>query len=532
MRVAIYARFSSDLQDARSITDQVTMARDRASREGWSVAGEFCDAALSGAHMHNRPGLMDLMVAVAAKRCDAVLTESIDRISRDQGDVVNFYKELSFRSVKLITLADGEVTKVFAGLKGLVASIFLDDLAQKTRRGHMGRVKAGRVPGSLAYGYVVVREGEERGLRRIDPVKADIIRRIFRDYAVGVSPHAIARALNAEGVPAPAGGLWQASTLVGSQKRQSGLINNRNYVGKLVYNRQRFVKHPTSGKRHAQVNNPADWIEQDAPDLAIVPVELFESAQARRAHLGSLGRAKRNRPKHLLSGLIRCGCCGANMIVLQHDRVGCSARRTGGCDSARTIALVEIEERVLRALEQHLLTPERVAEFIDTYRRERQRLVRERARLRSTVERDLAEVSRKIEALLRLAEEGGGEGKALARRIGELEMRQQELERQRPRKTDLDVVDLHPQAAARYQEIVARVRTALSAGTTASAEAIGLVRELIETITVIPTPKGTPLRLEMAGNLALLMQVPEPNGNTVPMALVAGGGLEPPTYGL
>ena len=161
MRVAIYARFSSDLQDARSITDQVSLARDRAKREGWTVADEYCDAALSGAHMHNRPGIMDLLSGVEVRRFDAVLTESIERISRDQGDLANFHKALTFHGIKLITLLDGEVTKLYAGIKGLVASIFLDDLAQKTRRGHMGHVKAGRVPGSLAYGYEVIHSEEK-----------------------------------------------------------------------------------------------------------------------------------------------------------------------------------------------------------------------------------------------------------------------------------------------------------------------------------------------------------------------------------
>jgi site-specific DNA recombinase len=54
LRVAIYARFSSDLQDVRSITDQVAAARDHAAKQGWQVIAEFCDAAISGASLHSR----------------------------------------------------------------------------------------------------------------------------------------------------------------------------------------------------------------------------------------------------------------------------------------------------------------------------------------------------------------------------------------------------------------------------------------------------------------------------------------------
>lgn len=82
MRVAIYARFSSDLQDIQSIADQIAAARDHADRQGWQVVANFSDAAISGSSLHNRPALLDLMVAAQSKQFDAVLTESIDRLSR------------------------------------------------------------------------------------------------------------------------------------------------------------------------------------------------------------------------------------------------------------------------------------------------------------------------------------------------------------------------------------------------------------------------------------------------------------------
>ena len=63
MRVALYARFSSELEDVRSITDQLGAAREYAARQGWQVVEEFKDAAISGASLHNRPGVRDLIIA-------------------------------------------------------------------------------------------------------------------------------------------------------------------------------------------------------------------------------------------------------------------------------------------------------------------------------------------------------------------------------------------------------------------------------------------------------------------------------------
>ena len=49
MRTVIYARFSSTLQNSRSIEDQVSICRERATREGWEVVDVFTDYAISGA---------------------------------------------------------------------------------------------------------------------------------------------------------------------------------------------------------------------------------------------------------------------------------------------------------------------------------------------------------------------------------------------------------------------------------------------------------------------------------------------------
>ena len=60
---------------------------------------------------------------------------SIHGPSRDLEDIAGLHKRLAYWGVKIVTLADGEVGKLHVGLKGIIASIYLDDLAQKTRRG-------------------------------------------------------------------------------------------------------------------------------------------------------------------------------------------------------------------------------------------------------------------------------------------------------------------------------------------------------------------------------------------------------------
>ena len=111
--------------------------------------------------------------------------------------------------------------------------------------------------------------------------------------------------MNREHIPGPRGGEWNASTINGSRKRLNGIINNQLYVGRIVYNRQRFIKDPLSGRRQARPNPSSEWLEKDVPELAIVPAELFEAAQSRRRQYCSSRLDRRRRPKHLLSGLVR-----------------------------------------------------------------------------------------------------------------------------------------------------------------------------------------------------------------------------------
>lgn len=60
-RAAIYARYSTDLQNERSIEAQVALCRDYAKRTGLNVIAKFEDRAVSGASIHGRIGIQRLM---------------------------------------------------------------------------------------------------------------------------------------------------------------------------------------------------------------------------------------------------------------------------------------------------------------------------------------------------------------------------------------------------------------------------------------------------------------------------------------
>ncbi len=220
LRVAIYARYSSDSQRDASIEDQIRVCRQRiAATEGWEMEQVYRDAAISGASIQ-RPGYQIMLEAAREGRFDIILAEALDRLSRDQEDIAALYKRLKFAGIKLITLAEGEISELHIGLKGTMNALFLKDLAEKTRRGQQGRIAAGKSAGGLCYGYkpapqILANGDVERGARRIDEAEAAIVCRIFRAFVDGQSPIAIAKQLNQKGIPGPEGRPWQDTTIRG-----------------------------------------------------------------------------------------------------------------------------------------------------------------------------------------------------------------------------------------------------------------------------------------------------------------------------
>jgi hypothetical protein len=222
-----------------------------------------------------RPGYQRLLADARDGQFDVVVAEALDRLSRDQEDIAALYKRLSFEGIRIVTLAEGEISELHVGLKGTMNALFLKDLAQKTRRGLRGRVEAGRSGGGNSYGYDVVKrigdDGEPvRGERRANPDEAEVVRQIFASYAAGRSARQIAHDLNARGIAAPGDRSWGASTISGNVARGTGILNNELYLGRLVWNKLRYIKDPETGRRVSRLNEPDRWVVKGVPEFQIV----------------------------------------------------------------------------------------------------------------------------------------------------------------------------------------------------------------------------------------------------------------------
>jgi site-specific DNA recombinase len=399
MRAVIYARYSTDLQSPASIEDQIRLCRERIEQEKGAVVEIYADYAISGGSRRNRPRMQALVATAKRGGFDCVVAEALDRISRDQEDVAAIYKRLLHSDVRLLTLAEGEISELHVGLKGTMNALFPKDLAQKTRRGQRGRVEAGKIPGGNSYGYRVIRtlltDGSvTTGEREINPEQAEIVKCIFKEYADGMAPRQIATRLNRKDVPSPRGGRWNASTINGNRLRRNGILNNELYAGRITYNRQLFLKDPETGKRIARLNPEREWVTREVDALRIIDDELWQQVQKMKRRHSSRWGNKRQTKKRLLSGLLKCGRCGGGMTTSRGNRYYCSARREKGiCDADRGIAAEELEERVLNGLRDILLGNEvLIDEFASEFKRELKRLRKQSGVAGRHLEKELQKV--------------------------------------------------------------------------------------------------------------------------------------------
>ena len=557
INVALYARYSSENQRDASIEDQLRLCRLHAHKQGWTIVDSYSDRAISGASLL-RPGIQELIQDATRGRFTVVLAEAMDRLSRDQEDIAGLFKRMAFAGVKIVTLSEGDLTHLHVGLKGTMNALFLKDLAEKVRRGLRGRIEDGKSGGGNAYGYDVVKKfaanGEPvRGDRTINDVEAAVIRRIFEDYATGKSPKRIALELNTAGIKAPSGGDWGFSTINGNRQRGTGILNNEMYIGRIVWNRLRYIKDPDTGKRVSRPNPESEWVTHDLPELAIIASGLWERVKGRQGAIkvdritSAPNRLhERQRGRYLFSGLTKCACCNGGYSMISADLVGCStARNKGTCENRLNIRRDELEGRVLRALKGHLMDPELFAVFCQEFtRRMNERRMEARAQI-GAAQAEVKRIDREIARLVQQIADGTSGGKAVGKRIIELEARQDELNAGLAASEEPPPI-LHPSMAIVYRERVAALYEELQREE-ARPQAADIIRSLVSSIVL--TPARGVLQVELRGDLAGILTIAAAGaggkqqstprqasgsgavrGSQVKM--VAGTGFEPVTFRL
>ncbi len=439
LRAAIYARYSSDLQRPASIEDQVRRCRLEIVRRGWEEATVFSDREIAGTVSRGRAGYQRLQEGVRQKQFDVVVVDEISRLTRDPEELAGLRKRLRFSGVELVAPGDGLDTVAAPAaaapimlVKSLVNEAELEANAHRSRRGLEGRVLAGHHAGGAPFGYRTRpvhadKPGDPPGTGPvigyeylIHDGEAELIRRVFRLYAEGMSTRQIASTLNAEGVPPPgarwrnrmgvAKRTWSHGAIGGNPTKGIGILNNEKYTGRIVWNRSTWPRDPERDGKQVRRELPSEqWVIHDVPELRIVPQELWEAVKARqrqrsrrRARGSSVPRVPR-----LLSGLLICGQCGARFVLRGSRVYGCASRQNRGkvvCDCMASVNAAEAEQAILDMIEPLFCNEKVLAQLEAEVRKRLAEARRQRSQQRNTQGRLKSQLAETEVEITRLVE--------------------------------------------------------------------------------------------------------------------------------
>lgn len=543
---AVYARFSTDLQNEKSTEDQIDLCRAFARREGFRIVATYQDKAKSGASLHGRSDVQKMLRDAHAGAFQVIIVEALDRLSRDMEDMAGIYKQMQFLGIKIIEVHGGEANTLSVGMRSIFAQLFREDNVHKVRRGMTGLIKKGLSAGGRAYGYKPDPANPGKPIKVEE--EASVVLRVFEAYAAGNSPKAICRRLNGECVKPPRGKLWAPSALIGSENRGTGMLRNPIYVGRIVWNKNRMIKDPNTGKRVSRPNPREEWQLADAPELRIVPDDLFEAVQLQliaRAHGDrddNIGAQRR--PKRLLSGLLKCGACGSGMAVAGVDKSGrtrlrCSAHtNSGACPDPKTFYLDDVEALFIDSLTRELATPEQIHAYAKAYMEKRHAEAAHEGQRRNEIDARLKAIEKDNARLLDWMLKGVGDAEALS---AKMKVQGEERDRLKEELVSLPPASnivVHPSAIKSFAEKLRTHRPTLERALDMlddMGELSRLVREIVQSITLYRDEEGV-LSMEVLNWLDPFLKDEAPPAKAVrgwgAVSLVAEEGFEPPTQGL
>lgn len=273
----IYARYSSDSQTEQSIEGQLRVCKEYAEKNDIVIVDTYIDRAMTGTN-DNRPDFQQMIKDSVNKEWQYVIVYKLDRFSRNKYETAKNKKILRDNGVKLLSamenIPDTPEGIILESLLEGMAEYYSAELAQKVKRGmHETRLKGNFQGGTLPYGYKLNGRKIE-----IDETTVEIVRFIFKQYAMGKFVRNIIEELNSKGIYKN-GKPFALNTIY-------GILKNEKYTG--IYRKNNEVYENMFPK--------------------IIDNETFEKVRA-RSKVNHYGK-RSIKTIYLLRNKLVCGYCG------------------------------------------------------------------------------------------------------------------------------------------------------------------------------------------------------------------------------
>ena len=391
VKAASYSRLSredGDKMESDSIRNQKDLIADYAAQRGIRIVSEYTDDGYSGTNF-DRPNFQRMMEDVKKKKINCIIVKDLSRLGRNYIETGRYLEKIfPFLGVRFIAINDhydsadesGDADQIVIPFKNLINDAYCRDISIKIRSQLDVKRKNGKFIGSFAaYGYL--KDPNDKNHLIIDEAAAEIVRTIFGLKLNGFSAQRISERLEEMQVAPPleykrmCGLNFNSGFRSGRKPKWSivtvnRILKNELYIGTMVQGKNRKINYKVKQSRPVDV---ASWIRVQETHEAIIPKPIFEIVQ-RLTELDTR-TAPSSDSVYTLSGFLRCGDCGQNMIrrtVVKKDKpynyYYCSTYKRGDGCTSHNISEAKLMTNVL-AVVQHqirlLVEADRILSAID-----------------------------------------------------------------------------------------------------------------------------------------------------------------------
>jgi DNA invertase Pin-like site-specific DNA recombinase len=454
-----HQQFSLDVQREGSHIFVADALPRFALTASWADRVEYIDDDRAGDDFLGRRELQRLRDEV--RTGDIVVCRDQSRLGRDALEVTLAVRELvQERGGRLFYYADGQevpyakaIDAAMTFVRGVGHQMELEAIRSRVREALRSRVRAGRIAGGRCFGYSLRREADSSGrpytTAVVDPVQAEIVRRIFLMYAGGTGLKRIAISLNNEGIASPHAGIRGSGSWSPGAIR--AMLHNHRYRGMYIHGRIKRVRR--GGKRVAIQASPDEIISVDIPEWRIIDDSLWFAAQEGIRKPASQIKKPGPATRYPLSGIARCANCKGSIGAKNsrvsngtHEKVyACNWHHERGssvCTVTMRQAIGDVEWSLADYLVSTLLTEQVIEEIMADARGALEHQFKATAKDTSVLESELTRLRSEQRNLATAVATGGD---AIPELVTELKRRN---ERIRLLEADVAAAKRSPQMAA------------------------------------------------------------------------------------
>lgn len=388
-RFAIYARYSSEMQNELSLEAQEYCCRQAIAERGGVVVGVYLDSAKSGWSL-DREGFQQMRTDAEHGKFESIMFWKFDRLARNHDHAVmikmllrNEYR-LKLHCVEGFSEDDDDspYSSMMEQMLAVIAAFYSKNLSSETKRGKRQRAIKGEFNGSVApLGYELVLKDKTTPERpaglHINPREAVIIRKAFRMYATGeYSDTTLAQWLQRQ---QPIIQKCCAGERLNMNKEAvRHMLQNKVYTGRVSHSDTQY--NGSLGERRKTSRHRKEWFEGKHP--AFIPDDLFEQCRQVRAKMARTFKTEKMMRTYTLHDRVYCARCVATkpqelvderygkmrVAWVERDQLGqyrCVARDRGYHKCAQSAVPDNvIDEQVVASLSQ-LVIPDGFRERVE-----------------------------------------------------------------------------------------------------------------------------------------------------------------------